>query len=230
MRTKYENRSHDFPSGYRQHAQNQSRHQQRAKVITQGYGQKQKLFFACTSYFMVFITEVNTGLKPSCIASSMCSSLSHWGSWWHLKRSWQNTMSSAFTGPLPCLPPSHSVLEYLTNHFFPWQKLIWGDFCLKLLHGSPYGTSSLVHPVSSLNKEPTPSKSRRASKTACKANVNRDEAEEVGELLVESGWEMAEEWEWRGQMHVYSVIPCSGVISCSQHPWAYSLFVKQERI
>lgn len=46
-------------------------------VITQCYGQKQKLFFASTAYFMSATTEVNTGLKPSCIVSSVCSSLHH---------------------------------------------------------------------------------------------------------------------------------------------------------
>lgn len=46
-------------------------------VITQYYGQKQKLFFASTPYFMSVTTEVNAGLKPNCIVSSMCSSLHH---------------------------------------------------------------------------------------------------------------------------------------------------------
>lgn len=156
--------------------------------------------------------EVNAGLKPSCIVSSVCSSLHHCSS----GGIWREAGTTHWDLPLQI--PFHTWLPFSPRisgkPSFPMVKAHLRWFLSRAVCGSPYATS-LVHPVNRLNKEPTQSKSRWACKTTCKANVNRDVTKQVGEFLAESGWKMAEEWECRGQMYAYSLIPYSGVIPCS---------------
>lgn len=90
VRTKYENRIHDKipPAAAKVHRTELEITKDLRLVITQCYGQKQKLFCASALYFLSVITDVKTELKPAnCIVSSTCSSLHPPGSCWHLRRS-----------------------------------------------------------------------------------------------------------------------------------------------